>query len=685
MFKKIQYVTLAFIFAMFINDKSYAQLKQAYERTADQATKDQDFYTAAFYYKKALSAQKEKNGAFNPYNGEVLEKGTATGTTSSHKKMVFKLAESYRQYYNWDDAAPWYEQAATFTEPEFQTAKYWNAICLRTKGDYIRAASMLEEFLKTHTTKDVWTKWATNELDNCKFAIEMQKNKTLVKYKISKLPNAVNDQSANYAPVLLSDDVLAFTSTRNRWNTNRNNFIEKNSTVNPKDHVNDLFQINLTKMNDAKEVNVPITAMDQGTSTFSSDKRRMYLTRWKIENGKKISSIFLSTKQENDKWSTPVVLNSYVNVNGYNSKQPFISSDGQYIFFSSDRPNGMGKFDLWVCNLGSDGYPSEQAVNLIKINTPEEEEAPFYHTNTKQLFFSSNGRKGFGGFDFYVAKGVPKGTFNEPVNLGEPFNSSKDDVYFTSGSLSDPMSQAYISSDRSSACCLEIFNVNRKQQSWVMSGKVLNCKDKKMVSDVTGMIKDQQTQTDINTVQTDMGGRYTQPYKEGQKITITFSKEGFFTQTREFEPVVDRTTETIMLPDVCLQPIEIAKAIVLENIFYDFDKATLREISKLELDKLVTILKENPTLQVQLNAHTDSKGKHAYNMRLSDARAKSCVEYLILKGIDRSRLTSKGFGATKPIAPNKYPDGSDNPEGRQQNRRTEFQVIGIKQHTQVKS
>ena len=670
----IKYYLITICLAI-LSTVSYAQ-KFKYEQKADRAAKDQDFYTAAAYYEKALALKQESADGYKPYNGEVLESKTASkgGKASGHKKLVFKLAESYRMYNNWEAAAPWYTKAAQFSEPEFQTAKYWNAVCLRTQSKYTDAANMLELFLKEYTAKDDWQKWATKELANCNFAIEEQKKKSLVKYQTSKLSTAVNDRSANYAPVLVSKDVLAFTSSRNTWNDSRSGMIPKtNTTVSKETHVNDLFQVTIAKMNDAKEVSVPVTAMDQGVATFSSDKTRMYITRWKTENGKKISNIYFSTQQKDGKWTAPIVLNNFVNLDSYSSKQPFVSADGSSLFFSSDRPGGMGNFDLWVCGLGNDGLPSAQATNLGKINTAGEDEAPFYNVATTQLFFSSNGRPGFGGLDFYVSAGTP-GSFSEPKNLGEPFNSPKDDAYFTTASPDDPMSQAYISTDRASACCLEIFNINRQQQSFTIVGKVLNCKDKKVLVGASGDIKDLQNQSIIATVNTDASGKYNSPYKEGQKIRITFKKEGFLTQTKDLEPSIDRATEAITLPDVCLEPIEVKKAIVLPEVQYDYDKATLRPESEQSLNGLVTILQENPTLKIQMAAHTDSKGSDKYNQKLSEARAKSCVEYLIQHGIAADRLTYKGFGAKMPVAPNTNPDGSDNPDGRQKNRRTEFSI-----------
>lgn len=441
-----------------------AQLKDKYELKADYATKKQDFYTAAVYYEKALLLQKEPSKEHTPYNGEVLEdKATKSLTSNNRKKLVFKIAESHRLYYNWTAAEPWYAQAAEFPEEVFQTAKYWYAICLRTKGNYADASKIFESFLAIHTTKDEWTRWATAELANCRFVIEKQKEPSTIQYQISKLTDSVNNKSANYAPVLLSKDTLVFTSSRNSWGTNRLNLIPKKGIIKAIDPVNDVFQVSVSTMNNVKQMNIPIDALDQGAISFSSDKIHMYITRWKIENGEKISAIYMCTQQKGGNWTVPIILNNYVNADDYSSKQPFVSSDGRFLFFSSNKPGGVGGFDLWLCILGSDGLPKKQAINLGKINTVSDEEAPFYHNATTQLFFSSNGRPGFGGFDLYVTKGTI-GSFAEPQNLGEPFNSPKDDVYFTSMS-DEPTNNAFISSDRSSACCLELFKVTKENKN----------------------------------------------------------------------------------------------------------------------------------------------------------------------------------------------------------------------------
>lgn len=182
------------------------------------------------------------------------------------------------------------------------------------------------------------------------------------------------------------------------------------------------------------------------------------MTIWNGSGNKKIYQVNVS-RGNGDVWSAPKLLGTEVNIEGFNSMQPFVTKDGKYLIFSSDRPGGLGKLDLWYCKLRSDGTLSEASNMGNVINSKENDEAPYYNDQTKKLLFSSDGRVGMGGLDFYESTG-DFGTWTEPRNVGYPFNSSKDDVYFTPSDSED--SEGYISSDRESVCCLEIFHVKKR-------------------------------------------------------------------------------------------------------------------------------------------------------------------------------------------------------------------------------
>jgi len=308
-----------------------------------------------------------------------------------------------------------------------------------------------------------------------------------------------------------------------------------------------------------------------------------------------------------------------------------------------------------------------QAINFgPSVNTSEDEQAPYYNTDTKKLLFSSNGRVGMGGYDFFESAG-DFSDLSEPRNLGFPFNSSKDDMYFTPSGESD--SEGYISSDRESLCCLEVFSVKREYLT--VKGIILDCNTQKPLADVKVSLTDS---VETLTTVTDASGAYSFKVNSNRKLKITAEKDKYFSKVLNFSRDEIANKDTLFSPEICLIPYEIDKPIVLKDVLYEFDKATLTEDSKGKLDYLYTIMIDNPSIEIELSAHTDSKGSDVYNLDLSNRRAKSCVDYLVSKGISIARMTSKGYGKTRPVAPNELSNGKDNPAGRALNRRTEFKV-----------
>jgi len=563
-----------------------------YLKAADAYYKKGDYYSAARYYEKYLSSKdtRTKPNEYNPYNVKpAAEKGKAA--IPNTQLAVYNLAESYRLLNFPVKAVTYYEQAVGYKNSQLPLAPYYYAATLRALGKYDDAEKAFQGFLDNYKTDDEYAHSAKSEVLNLHFIREQLTRIDLSLYTVEKQGPAINPGGANYAPVWLNKNTLLFTSTR----------VE--DSVKNKPFLNRLYEA--VYDNDAvKEVTrlqVPQGAGEhQGVASLSPDGNTLFLTRWLIAGGKKTSAIYVSKKQDKA-WGEPVLMDTMVNVHGYNAQQPFILADGKTLLFASDRPGGSGGFDLWYAALDATGKP-EKAVNLgSTINTINDEQAPYYHEASGTLVFSCNGRVGMGGFDFFYSKGTFE-AWTEPVNFGYPVNSIKDDIYFTSrGSEKNLLEEVLLSSDRSAECCLELFTLTYKL---------------------------------VEVVKKDTP-------------VIPLLKE---------EPKV----ETV---------------IVMDNVYYDFDKSTLQQESFSTLDRLVASMNQYPTLVIEIRAHTDSKGGDKYNLDLSEARARSVVDYLISKGIDKTRLQSKGYGAAMPVAPNKHEDGSDDPEGRRRNRRTEFRVV----------
>ena len=208
-----------------------------------------------------------------------------------------------------------------------------------------------------------------------------------------------------------------------------------------------------------------------------------------------------------------------------------------------------------------------------------------------------------------------------------------------------------------------------------ISGQVVACDTKTPVQGATVKIVDTINNTTITSKVTDADGRYSFTIEEFLPLQAVASANGYYSNSIKFDSPEEDGAITLKNPELCLTLIEVDKPVVVNNVYYDFNVAELRPESSTELDKLVTMFEANPDIIVEISSHTDSKGSNKLNQRLSNARAKSVVDYLVSKGVDKNKLKAIGYAATQPIAPNKNDDGSDNPEGRQQNRRTEFKVL----------
>lgn len=584
------FLTAAIVFAAMV---ARAQFTYDYLKAADHYYKKADYNSAAEYYEKYLASRKTiiRPAAYNPYTAQTLSKKPVT-VVSSEQQAIYYLAESYRLLNNYKKAAPYYEEALEFDKAQFPLAAFHYATALRALEKYEAAEKAFSYFLSIHETQDEWRSAAEREVKNLRFIVEQLNKKDLHLYAVQKGASGINTTGASYAPVWLNDNTLVFTSTRPDSGSSKN-YVYLNRVYQAAANGGSASSISRVRIPQPKEEH-------QGVISVAPDGNTLFLTRWKIVDGKKISAIY-SSRKIGEAWSEPVALDEQVNAPGFNAQQPYVMPDGRYLLYASDRKGGYGGFDLWYAELDAQGKPMNSRNLGSTVNSTYNEQAPFFHAASGVLVFSSDGGVGMGGYDFFYSKGGFD-SWETPVNFGYPVNSVKDDIYFTShGTAKNILQDAWLASDRSADCCLELFSLNK---------------------------------------------------------------------TVPVEP-----PPPVVVPEVVKEvpPVETPK--VLENVYYDFNVATLKPESYPALDELVNMLNKHPEIKIELSAHTDSKGSDKFNQRLSEARAKSVVEYLLSKGIDPTRLQSRGYGASKPIAPNQHEDGTDDPEGRQKNRRTEFKVL----------
>lgn len=577
--------------ALAISTSLLAQLPADNLKIADKYYTSGDHYSAIQYYEKYLTGLSghPKDG-FDPYSVQPLLK--KAGLSDNRKSdVLYRIAASYTTLNFPQKAEPYYEQIVSGASNSQALYKY--ATTLRALQKFDKAEQVLENLLKDYPERDELYAAAAKELASLKYIKAELGKKDIGLYTINK--DALNGSEANYAPVILSETEILLTSTRTEGGA--------------KGTKNNLFKTNVSGLSASgtlSKIDLPLKYEHIGAASVSNDGQTLYFTAWQVTGGIKLPAIF-KAKKEGETWAAPTALSASVNASGYKNQQPFITEDGKTLFFVSNRAGGKGGLDVWTIALDANGEPTGEAKNAGDIiNTQFDEQAPYYHSASETLVFSTNGRIGMGGYDLFYSKGSVNNGWESAENFGYPVNSVKDDIYFVSKSKDKNLLESvWLSSDRNADCCLELYSLSKK------------------------------------------------------------------TPVPPPPPPIAK----VEAPTTEVPVVETGIAKVLDNVYFEYDKYKLLDGSEASLNEIVTLMKDKPGIRVEIGGHTDNKGSKSYNERLSQQRAQSCVDYIVSQGIDAARITAKGYGASKPIAPNTLPDGKDNPDGRAKNRRTEFTVL----------
>lgn len=466
--------------------------------------------------------------------------------------------------------------------------------------------------------------------------------------------SGINSEMSEYLPYLTADGSLLF-FTRLVGNQEDIFYAEKQDSVNWK-KAESLGNLINTKDN-------------EGAHCISADAKFLFFTACNRINGLGGCDIMFAINNGKE-WSKPEFMARPINSEAWES-QPSFSADGRSLYFTSNRPGGFGGKDIWVSTL-NDNYTWSAPENLgPEVNTAGDEQSPFIHADGTTLYFASDGRPGFGGFDLYLAKKI-NNKWTNTQNLGYPINTSAHE-----GSLMvslDGNTAFYASNRKDGFGKLDIYtfelpDIDKPNKVSYVKARVT---DKKTGSplDVNYIFIDIETKKPIQNGVTGKDGTFLVTLPAGKEYALNINKKGYLFSSEHYnlkENFIDKPYNI----NIALQPIEIGGTTVLRNVFFDVDKYDLNNKSYLELDKLVVLLNENPTMKVELIGHTDNQGQKQYNQTLSENRAKSVVNYLITKGINKNRLSSKGKGDTEPIATNLTE------EGKALNRRTELKIIGF--------
>lgn len=661
---------------------AFSQSKKLWLVYADEAYKKKDFASAINYYSKVLDDTTILDTYVLPYEVQIVNlpmkdlkdtSKTKNGKVTKVRKydyILHQLAHAYQLNRDYDNAVVYFKKCMdklVYTEDE-----YYYAVALMEKKRYKEAMAEFEAYSISSYKTDSLGKQAQHQMASCFFA-EDSVNNSHKQIRVRMLDTAiVNKGSANFAPMYYGGPhKLIFTSAR------------KGGVVNDPDkqdskYLCDLWWVEKTDgvwqrpFNFGRPVN---SGLHEGSGIVSVDEI-MFLTRWS-DNNRDEAFIYMA-KMQDGKFFECLKLDKNVNVAGYKSINPYISFDGSRLYYSSNRPGGKGGMDIWYVDIDENGATSEPH-NLGKpVNTPGDEVSPFFHHVSSTLFFASNGHAGLGGLDLFKSSyNVDDTTYAMPKNMGMPINSSKDDAYLI---MERTQSQGYFASDREDCVgghCYDIYEFDNEPIDFDIEGVVFDAASNFPLEGALVTIKDVHGDMEPILLITDDKGHYFSKLNPEMEFYIKAQKKKYFADAASVA-TKGKTETTHFQQDFFLNMIE-AGDIVIEGIEYDLDKATLRPKSMEILDRIIELMKLNGNLAIELNAHTDTRGSDAHNMALSQARAQSCVDYMISKGIAKERLIAKGYGETKPLISDaeiaKLATEDEKESAHQKNRRTAFRVI----------
>lgn len=600
---------------------------------ATDAYNAKEYTTALEYYQKVLK---------KPYKGiDVAD-------------VKFKVAESLRYTGKYDEAIAAYDEAksAGYANPNYLF--HQGTIYLK-QGNYESARKKFEAFLEqVPGDKD-----ATRLLNNAKFATSTVEDKSLFTFKIE---SALNSQYNDYAPFPVKDKLI-FTSSR---------LEEKGQEVYTYDGQGFSSLYTSSYVKDDKSWTTPAkatalaTEFNDGVLTYCEKTKTAYFNRCNDSKNKNAPCSIVETTfdESTGTWSAPKAI-SLSFVQKTDMQHPAISTDGETIYFYARMEGGQGGSDIWMMRKSGSQWGEPQNLGST-VNTEFDEAFPVENNGT--LYFSSEGHTGYGALDLFSTTNTG-GTWSKPTNLRAPFNSSADDFFIA---YNKDGSGYYTSNRKGGSGGDDIYSFFLTPLDLTVKGRIT---DQEGGAPLAGAVVYLTTADGhVDSTLTNANGEYTFTLDKDKDYKISVSNHGYFGDSRKLTTQGEKFSKEFSKANGNNYDFSIKKIpkteIKIDNIYYDYDSYTLREESKPSLDILVKLLDDTPGALVQINSHTDERGKQPYNQKLSEDRAKSVVDYLVSKGISQGRLSWKGFGFAQPVI-----KGAKTEEEHQQNRRTAFQVI----------
>ncbi|MBK9191635.1 MAG: PD40 domain-containing protein [Crocinitomicaceae bacterium] len=644
--------------------------------------------------KKAIKYVEESMAAIrelNPYTG-LPDYETAIALTDKAIAKDPEFSDAYLMKADYcmeigriNDAIDAYRKALEVNPTVSSTGYVYFDLCLLewSQGMYedaLKHATIYKSFPGANPEFLIETNWV---IANCEFAINAIKNP--VPFKPVNVGAGVNSHEYEYFPTLTVDQKqLLFTRlvTDSRGNQQEDFFISTSldgywNTGEPM----------------PRNINTP---NNEGAPTFAPDGRTLIFVgcideRYGYGEGRRgygSCDLFITQKSGN-MWYDPINLPGGVNTANWET-QPSLSADGKTLYFIRGPVRGSGKTnqrngDIYVATLLEDGTFSEAKKLPDNVNTPKSESSVLIHPDGRTLYFASNGHIGMGGYDIYMTTLQPDGTWSDPKNLGYPINTNGNEnslLVFADGKL------AIFASDRAGGLgALDLYEFEmpeeiRPTKTIYMTGTVFDSKTNAKLQAEFRLI-DLETGKEVVYSSSDpKTGSFLVTLPINKDYALLVNKEGYLPYSENFTLSVPENSEEPYHKDVPLVPEnEIGGTVTLKNVFFDLDSYNLRPESFIELDNLAQYLKDNPTLKIELQGHTDTQGDDKHNMELSSNRAKAVYDYLVSKGIAKERLTHKGYGETQPVVSDeeiaKMQTEKEKKAAHQENRRTVYKITGV--------
>ncbi len=648
---------------------------------------DAEYINRKIYYREALPILFKAN-KFNSNNAELNYKIGRCYLMSS----VYK-----------EESIPHFLKALKLNPNVSPDIQYHLGIGYHLSMKFDKAIASFNKYKTTLVSKNPAELEDINKrIEECKTAKKLIAKP--VRAFIDNFGRPINSKYPEYGAIISADEsVMMFTSRRNT--STGANKMEEGST----DYFEDIYITHkkngkwTTPENMGSQIN---TDGHDATTAVAPDAQSMLIYKDTKGDGN-----LYECKLVGNVWSKPKKMNKYINTKHHESSASY-SNDGKTLYFVSNKPGGFGHHDMYITKWDNIKQDWGEAKNLgPTLNTKYNEEAVLIHPDGKTLYFSSQGHKTMGNYDIFKSTLNDDGSWSTPENMGYPINTVDDDVFFVinasgrRGYYSSFKADGHGEKDIYMITFLgpeKPFQLNSEdnllasiakpvsekviekqvdaltKRITILKGVTSDCKTLKPVGASLELIDVDENKTLATFESNATTGKYLVSLPSGKNYGLIVRKESYLFHSENFN-IPETAAYQEVEKDICLKKIEVGSVIVLKNIFYDYNKATLRDASKNELDRLTKLLKENPTIKIELSAHTDSRGGNAYNEKLSQRRAQSCVDYLIKKGIATDRLVSKGYGETKliksdaEIAKLKFEDEKET--AHQENRRTEFKII----------